>query len=228
MCLLTLSGHPCDHAACECAPELPALTPTPVIPSGLLSTALGEMNQLLCQVMQQNSALQNYMQVLNRHMERSEVKGHARMDVPKVKGYLDLAVPAPVQVFKEKGFSLTLRVMSAPGLACTVPGLHFRIQLYTEDQPPSKVTLNISGKKVLRGSIDAYSDSEGLVSFPNIVINEVSSHYLNNCFSLVVSQSGEQCVQAFTLNGLVVKARKQGKTGYKASIVDIDELTQSS
>lgn len=224
MCLLTCGGSPCDHDGCESPAEPPSLPTMAPIPSAFLSSALGDMNQLLCQVMQQNGALQNYLQVLGKHLSKSPNTSHIRFEAPVVKGYLDLALTAPAQVFKEKGFSLTLRIMTAPGVPCTVAGLHFRIQLYSEDQPPVKVSLNISGKKVLRGSIDAYSDAEGLVKFPNIVINEVSSHYLNNCFTLVVSQSGEQSVKPFSMPGLVVKARKQVKSGCKTSITDIDDL----
>ena len=224
MCLLTCGGSPCDHGDCESQAEPPALPGVASVPSSLLTAALGDVNLLLGQVMQQNCALQNYLRVLGKRSTKSPDAAHIRLQAPVVKGYLDLALLAPPQVFKEKGFSLTLRIMTAPGVPCSVSGLHFRLQLYSEDQPPAKVTLNISGKKVLRGSVDAYSDSEGLVFFPNIVINEVSSHYLNNCFTLVVSQSGEQNVKSFALPGLVVKARKQAKAGCKTSITDIDDL----
>lgn len=224
MCLLTYGGSPCDHSACESPAEPPALSTVTSVPSSLLSSALGDMNQLLCQVMQQNCALQNYLQVLGKRLAKSPDTTRTRTQATTVKGYLDLALPEPSQVFKEKGFSLTLRIMTAPGVPCSVAGLHFRVQLYSEDQPPVKIALNISGKKVLRGSVDAYSDAEGMVVFPNIVINEVSSHYMNNCFTLVVSQSGEQNVKSFALPGVVVKARKQAKSSCKTSIADIDDL----
>lgn len=227
MCLLTLGCSPCNHSDCQSPCEPPCGQSVPTIPSSLLASTLDEVNQLLCQVAEQNFVLQNHVQILKKYFAKSHSTGCVRMEPPIVKGHLELAVPAPSQVFKEKGFPLTVRVMSAPGVPCMISGLHFRVQLYSDDSPPTKVTVNISGKKVLRGSIDAYSDNEGVVHFPNIVINEVSSHYLNNCFSLVVSQSGEQHVQAFVLPRLIVKARKQGKVSYKTSIEDIDDLAMT-
>ena len=228
MCLLTCSATPCDHSKCETPtdPVVPKSLPAIGVPSEVLNATLAEVNQLLGQVMQQNQALQGCLQLVQRHYGTLGRHSPAfRPGSEVVKGYLDLVTEVPTQVFKEKGFGLTLRIMASLGVACCVSGLHFRVQLYTEDAPPAKVALNISGKKVLRGSIDAYSDSQGIVTFPNIVINEVSSHYLNNSFSLVVSQSGEQNIRAFVLPSLVVKARKQGKVSYKTSIADIDDLT---
>lgn len=53
-------------------------------------------------------------------------------------------------------------------------------------QPPLLVTNNIAGKKVLRGTIEVEMCEDGLIEFPNVVINEVSSHYANDGFYLVV------------------------------------------
>jgi hypothetical protein len=50
------------------------------------------------------------------------------------------------------------------------------------DNPPCYLNKSLSGKSILRGTSEVEMNENGEINFSNIVINEVSSHYVNNAF----------------------------------------------
>ena len=119
----------------------------------------------------------------------------------------------PAQVSKERGFALCFRLVDAAFCAAALPEeTRFRLALFTAEPTPKRLTKNISGRNVLRGSTEAILAQDGELSFPNIVVNEVSSHYFNETLRLVVyCCSPSVGVRPFVLENFQVRARRSGR-----------------
>lgn len=121
----------------------------------------------------------------------------------------DLSTP----ILKERGFALRGQVKNAQGDAVpAASGVLLTITIFTQDKPAEALELNIAGKtqagkKALRGSLTTEVDAHGNFFFPNVVINEVSSHYIDDVFTLVVSDSQGE-FRPLVIRRLSVRARK--------------------
>ena len=115
----------------------------------------------------------------------------------------------PSLVLKEKGFGLTLAVndMNEQRLFCDKL---FKVRLFTNEKPAKQLKLNISSKKIMRGTLENCMDKEGVIFFDNIVINEVSSHYINESFILVISCESSE-IRPLIIENLYVRARNSNK-----------------
>lgn len=210
MCLLTSNESACEHS--DCRPMAGGLGEgvAPAVYMGM-----HQLNQMLVTLVGQNATMQEYLERLALRT-RETLKGPKCFDPTQVdttvyKLQLSPAADLPQQVFRERGFSLTFQLTASDGTPRTVPRLRFKLSLYTQETPPRRLHRNIAGKKVLRGSLEAESSSTGLVSFKNIVINEVSSHYLGDGFYLAVLSGSQVAVRPFVLRDFSVKARKPVK-----------------
>ena len=58
----------------------------------------------------------------------------------------------------------------------------------------------------MRGTLEGLMNDKRMVLFENIVINEVTSHYVNETFNLVVTCENNN-VQPFVIENLNVRAR---------------------
>ena len=115
-------------------------------------------------------------------------------------------------LFKERGFKLVVSIKDENDeLVLLKPYPRFRVALFTMDDPPKMLTVNIGGKKILRGTLENELNSSGYANFSNIVINEVSSHYKNDGFNLVIYGLGLTDVKPLVLPHLAVRARKPPK-----------------
>jgi len=215
MCLLTASKETCEHT--DCRPVTGGLS------EGVLAAmyvGMCQLNQLLVTLVGQNAAMQENLGRLALRTgseKREEAFDPLQIDTTVYELHLSPADDLPQQVFRERGFSLTLQLTASDASARCLPRLRFKLALFTQETPPRRLSRNIAGKKVLRGSRDAESSCTGLVAFPNIVINEVSSHYLGDCFDLVVLPASGLAVQPFVLRSFSVKARKPAKRCYRPS-----------
>jgi hypothetical protein len=117
--------------------------------------------------------------------------------------------PIPSVVSKEKGFPLTLEVYDENYQKVYCEGL-FKIKLFTNETPPKPLKLNISSRKIIRGTLESCMNSSGVICFENIVINEVSSHYINESFIMVISSELNQ-IKPLIINNLYVRARNSTK-----------------
>jgi hypothetical protein len=114
-----------------------------------------------------------------------------------------------MQIYKEKGFSLSIQVLDEENNKVMIQEL-FKVKLYTNDSPPKLLKLNIASKKILRGTLEGAMDHNGIVAFSNIVINEVSSHYMKESFILVVACEMSE-VKPLVIENLYVRARNSKK-----------------
>lgn len=115
----------------------------------------------------------------------------------------------PSRIYKERGFQLKFFVKTLEGEMGKLQDSNvFRIILATTDDNPVILFSNISGKKILRGSVDGRPNEDGFIEFKNIVVNEVSSHYTNGCFSLIIMCLDNPDIKPFVREKIFVRARK--------------------
>ncbi|CAG9334358.1 unnamed protein product [Blepharisma stoltei] len=115
-------------------------------------------------------------------------------------------------IYKERGFSLVVSVRDKDGqYIFTTENQKFQVFVFSMDNPPKLLKLNISGKKILRGTIEASMSEDRLITFANVVINEVTSHYVNDSFYLVVTCENSLDIKPLTISNVCVKARKPSK-----------------
>ena len=177
------------------------------------------LNQVLLGIARQGAEVQKHLDTIAANISayRKSSVGELEFRVPDERSYrakLGVIGEAVEQAFKERGFSFTLQILGNDGAPRRTSGIRFKICLYSQETPPKRITQNIAGKKILRGTVEADSDSEGVVKFANIVVNEVTSHYINDAFYLVVMPASPD-IQPFTVNSFSVRARKPMKRMFR-------------
>ena len=126
--------------------------------------------------------------------------------------FITLAVELPEVIYKEKGFNITVNVVNSSGEKISNIGSHsFVIALFTVENPPRLLETNISGRKILRGTTETIADQNGSITFHNLVINEVTSHYPNDSFCLVILCPSLSCIKPLATSGVSIRARKHRK-----------------
>lgn len=120
---------------------------------------------------------------------------------------LQLAIDIPHPAYKERVFSLVLNIVDINGTKANLRQNYvFKVMLYTADNPPKLLTINTSGDKIMRGTTETEGNSE--VIFKKIIVNEVSSHFRNGSFFLVVTPKDADFIKPFVYPEFVIKARK--------------------
>lgn len=128
---------------------------------------------------------------------------------PVTQLFLSLESEIPDPAYKERGFSLSLTLRDSLGNIVTPPSqLYFKISVCTQETEPKELSHNVSGKRILRGSIEERVSRDGTLTFPNLVITEVSSRHVGGCFSLMVFSSLNAPVQTLVIPKVTVKARR--------------------
>ena len=115
----------------------------------------------------------------------------------------------PNMVLKEKGFCIQAEVRNKEEKIVFSDKL-FKIRLFTNENDAKPLKLNIASKKILRGTLEARMPEDSTITFNNIVINEVSSHYINESFTLVVS-CDDNDIKPLVIENLYVRARNSNK-----------------
>ena len=120
-----------------------------------------------------------------------------------LKSVSDIVNPA----YKERAFSLLLQLNNADGNDVELEKSIFcRIMLFSTENPPKMIKLNTFGDNILKGKTEVQGNSNFF--FRNIAIKEVSSHFRNGCFFLVVMPSNSADIAPFIVENFIVKARK--------------------
>jgi hypothetical protein len=181
------------------------------------------MESLVMLLLSRNAALLNLSSLTSQIDQRAEelerLKSHQTVgkDSKKTNFYMkdnyDLKViiigEAPNMVLKEKGFCIQAEVRNSQDLKVFVDKL-FKIRLFTNENEPKPLKLNIASKKILRGTLETRMNQDCGIIFENVVINEVSSHYINESFTLVVSCEDSE-VKPLVVENLYVRARNSNK-----------------
>ncbi|OMJ83457.1 hypothetical protein SteCoe_15626 [Stentor coeruleus] len=214
MCLFDKTSKPCNHPDCL---NFYSKAPPQVFPSihtiieSLISTILLRQPLLntICHTTQALISKAEDIQSSLSTNSTTSVNPHPFYTQNSYKNRIVLASSELIQIYKEKGFSLTMQVVDDENNKVIIQDM-FKIKLYTNDNPPKLLKLNIASKKILRGTLEAMMDNNGIVVFQNIVINEVSSHYVKESFVLVITS--ESCdVKPLIVENLYVRARNSKK-----------------
>lgn len=116
----------------------------------------------------------------------------------ELKLHSELTNPA----YKDRAFSLDLELSTEAPEGC-----EFKVLLFTTESPPKLIEKNTGGDKVMKGHTDCEIQGRR-VTFPKLVIKEVTSHYRNGCVFLVVVCASGLSVKPLIIEKFVVKARK--------------------
>lgn len=216
MCLHTQSQDPCIHPEC--------LMQTPISPScGMIAPKDQVLQSILMSLLSRNAILSDLFVSSKKILDQiSVLEAKKKVLVPDQQiqthpfitenAYLykvKILGETPNSVLKEKGFEVHLEVLDNNGEKVFVESL-FRVKLFTNESPPKPLKLNIASKKILRGTLESCMNSNKVIDFPNIVINEVSSHYINESFTIVISSENPE-IQPFVIENLYVRARNSNK-----------------
>lgn len=140
---------------------------------------------------------------------------------------LQLASELPEPAYKERAFSLLVNILNKNGEKVTLPSTAaLTIMIFTTETPPKVLKINTSGDKIMRGTID--SEGTSSILFRKIVIKEVSSHFRNGCFFLVVAPKNNSSIQPLIIPNFVIKARKLNLDGTPRKKAKIGEENQTA
>lgn len=213
MCLLGKTEEICEHSECNLTDSLYFHSVSkPDI-----------MNSLVMLLVNRNNILMNLSNLTNQINEKTKnltfkPSVEAPCSEPKVSNFLTngpydckivITGQIPNMVLKERGFPLVVEVKDHSENSIYSDQV-FKVRLYTNEPVPKPLKLNIASKKIIRGTLENKMSPKNLVSFENIVINEVSSHYINESFILVISCQLPN-VKPLVIENLCVRARNSNK-----------------
>lgn len=143
---------------------------------------------------------------------------------PKWQYALQLVNEIPNPVYKEKAFNLEAQITDLNGNKVALPYLvHFKILLFTNENPPKLMETTTSGDKIMRGTVDIEANSD--IVYSKIVLKEVTSHFRHGCFFMVIIPKQADHIKPLIVENLVIKARKVGMDARprKKSKQEVDE-----
>ncbi|OMJ72532.1 hypothetical protein SteCoe_29004 [Stentor coeruleus] len=136
---------------------------------------------------------------------------------------LQLLCEVPNPAYKERSFSLFMQIVDTNGNKVILnENLDFSIQLFTMENPPKLLKINTSGDNILKGNIIMQGNST--LMFRKIAIREVSSHFRNGCFFLVVTPKDCSYIRPLIIDNFVVKARKMNSESIPKKNFKIQEI----
>jgi hypothetical protein len=211
MCLRDSSQTICNHP--ECQTQTTSFNPIAQVQTSKVMETMVSMlvnrQAMLANLFESSKLLLARTETLNYQKKEQRLKEiiiphpyilHDHYDYKMIAVY-----PLVNTVYKEKGFSLTLKIQDSDLNLVEIKEL-FKVKLFSSENPPKYLKLNISSKKIIRGTVEACMDSKRMVCFENVVINEVSSHYYNETFNLVATCENSR-VRPFVIENLSVRAR---------------------
>lgn len=191
----------CDHPLCR---QAHAETD---VPSLRLAPLVKMQTSLLREIAGQGEAMSALLARLGNSLGLNRVQTELHEESPQFLLWPSNTPRSPL--VREVAFGITGLVTNQEGhTSPQTAGLALAIELHTSDSPPRQLFLNVSGKKVLRGTIAAIVNEDGSWGFDRIVVNEVSSHYLDDELTLVIG-SKDKRVKPLVFRHLTVKSRRK-------------------
>ena len=224
MCLFTNSSEICNHPECirfYVSTRVPVLNSSSLIAS--LTSIMQQQTFALNDLVQKNSLLsQNLDRISQNLANNSKSASNVAEDKFSIEGifrwissdrvfplFINLINDFPEVIYKEKGFRLDVNIVDSTGAQVPIQnGLGFMVALFTVENPPKLLKLNISGKKILRGITEVVANIKGEACFQNIVVNEVTSHYPSDKFYFVILCPNSPQIKPLVIRGVSVRARK--------------------
>jgi hypothetical protein len=119
---------------------------------------------------------------------------------------LELKSETAKLIYKKKPFNLRFSVEDLDGESVVLPDdTTFKIEIWLASTPSFKLEKTRKDISIIEGCTEVRS--RGTVDFKKIYINDVSSHFTNGCFMLVV-RSDNPSIQPFVFHNFIVRARK--------------------
>lgn len=213
MCLYASTTVLCSHHLCQQAI-------LGIVGENELAVLLASHSRILGEVLQQGQVISTLIDRLGKAAGKqyTEVDSHTEKPAKDHPYVLVLDSTPKLPVMRESSFTLSGFVTTSDGhLSTGLSGVSLSLSLYTVDSPPRMLVSNIvgklhTGKSILRGSVQATIGADGRFSFPKVAINEVSSHYLEDEFTLIVSAEGAKA-KPVAWRHLSVKVRKKLRRG---------------
>lgn len=224
MCLFTNPTEYCNH------PECIIYYASQINPSGSINylianilTLVEQQSFTLNSLIENHKLLNNNIEHLSQYISKANTELTLKyQDKYSIEGIfnwisnkrtfpmnISLISIFPDVIYKERGFGIEAVIFDQNNSPVQMPnGVSFIVSLFTEEDPPALLKTNISGKKILRGTVEIVTENKGNIIFQNIVINEVSSHYPNDKFCLVISCQTSGQIKPLVFNNISVRARK--------------------
>ena len=226
MCLLTNDSELCNHVEClrYYSAQRFSMENNSMIIS--ISNIIQQQSLVLTDLAAKNNILNQKLEILNQKINKAthiqSISTEEQFNLEGIFSYLasgkefsmfiNLLNEIPTVIFKEKGFDIIVNVLDTNARETIIPVANpFNIALFTKENPPKLLKTNISGRKILRGTNESVTEYDGKIRFHNIVINEVTSHYPNDSFCLVILCPSLAHIKPLIINGISVRARKHKK-----------------
>ncbi|OMJ95674.1 hypothetical protein SteCoe_924 [Stentor coeruleus] len=120
---------------------------------------------------------------------------------------LSLCNDIPMPAYKDRCFTVFARILdSNNNYASLITPTTFKLQMYTQENPPKLIETNTSGNLAIRGNIKVESTS--IIMLKKVVVNEVTSHFRNGSVFFVILPEGNQSIRPLIIENFVVRARK--------------------
>lgn len=241
--------------SCTCRPIEPQLAARSLDSDSAIYSLLQHQTELLTQLSQQTSyflaALSMFSQKLDRIIAASSSDsqpapaaaplriddsitvqdlmkalcgGNQRFDFQLV-----MKSQLPTPAFKDRAFAVTVAIeMSTAGVCADPPPhtLEAKLFLFTCENPPKLLRTTTLGEKIIKGDTEVQNEGCEFV-FRKVVIKEVTSHFPNGCFFLVVAVVNRPDVKPIIVEKFVVKARKILGDGEIKKRVKLDDTSVS-
>lgn len=227
MCLYTNASGLCNHPECiisQIWQPVPCVSNRDLLigMNSILLQHSSVLKDLLAKVTLLDNSLTLTQQFISKKPKRNLSKLTENHNTEKIiewitsgtdcTMFLKLSSSIPKSLYKEKGFKIDAVVTDSSGLVVALNStIIFTIDIYTVENPPKLLKTNISGKKILRGTVEAEADEIGNIHFDNVVVNEVTSHYPNDSFCFIVYSAAATWIKPLTISGVCVKARKHAR-----------------
>lgn len=144
---------------------------------------------------------------------------------PSFTSKLTLQSSLPSPAFKDRAFSLSVSIQpppSDPNEDSIHRSLRAKLFLFTAENPPKMLRTTTLGEKIIKG--DTEVENEGCeFHFRKVVVKEVTSHFPNGSFFLVVALINQVTIKPLIIDKFIVKARKilgESETKKRSKIED--------
>ncbi|OMJ95673.1 hypothetical protein SteCoe_923 [Stentor coeruleus] len=121
--------------------------------------------------------------------------------------FISLCDDIPKPAYKDRCFTVYARILDSNNNYATLPTpTTFKLQMYSQENPPKLIETNTSGNLCIRGNIKVESTS--IIIFKKVAVNEVTSHFRNGSVFFVVLSERIESIKPCIIEDFVVRARK--------------------
>ena len=225
MCNTTATSGKCGHPECQLYLAQPSMCLSPAM-LHYFTFSVMETTALLRQIVQNNCKIPSLISTIVQTLEEvpSPIARKSTVILPvrvlhdmivhpqayQFAYMLELDTPFPTDLCKGREFEVILRLLGEDHLPFAgMVGSKYRALLYTNEPEMRPQELSIMGQKALKGTTEAVCGTDASVRFPNLIINELSSHYCGNGLALAVVCLNSTQIKPYVQKQVNVRANRQ-------------------